>query len=141
MNNDRKAAVISGRTAGSMRLTTGPNGGMQMEIAKITMAALADRLTQFMDRPVVDATYLKGNYQVTLELPPDAMNGIASAQKLAILAGSGSVGAGFADPNALDTSGAAVIQAVKRLGLELQSRKAPVQTIIVDRVEKTPTVN
>jgi uncharacterized protein (TIGR03435 family) len=94
-----------------------------------------------MDRPVVDATYLKGNYQVTLELPPDAMNGIASAQKLAILAGSGSVGAGFADPNALDTSAAAVIQAAKCLGLELQSRKAPVQTIIVDRVEKTPTVN
>src|SRR3989442_4115461 len=66
MNNDGKAAVISGRATGTMRLNTGPNGGMQMEIAKITMAALADRLTQFMDRPVVDATKLKGNYQVTL---------------------------------------------------------------------------
>jgi uncharacterized protein (TIGR03435 family) len=141
MNNDRNAAVISGRTVGSMRLTTGPNGGMQMEIAKITMAALADRVTQFMDRPVVDATHLKGSYQVTLELPPDAMNGIAFVQKLAILAGSGSVGVGFANPNALDTSDAAMIQAVKRLGLELQSRKAPVETIIVDRVEKTPTAN
>ena len=114
---------------------------MQMEIANITMAALADRLTQFMDRPVVEATHLKGNYQITLELPPDAMNGIALAQKLAILAGSGSVGAGFGGSNALDTSGAAMIQAVKRLGLELQSRKAPVETIIVDHVEKTPTVN
>jgi uncharacterized protein (TIGR03435 family) len=114
---------------------------MQLEMTKITMAALADRLTQFMDRPVVDATQLRGNYQVTLELPLGAMNGIAFAQKLAILAGSGSVGVGFADPNALDTSGAAVIQAVKRLGLELQSRKAPVETIIVDRAEKTPTAN
>jgi uncharacterized protein (TIGR03435 family) len=141
INNDTKAAVISGRTVGSMRLTSGPNGGMQMEIAKISMIALADRLTQFMDRPVVDATDLKGNYQVTLELPRDAMDGIAFAQKLAILAGSGSVGAGIADPNALDTSGAAMIQAVKRLGLELQSRKAPVETIIVDRVEKSPTAN
>jgi uncharacterized protein (TIGR03435 family) len=141
MNNDRKAAVISGRSVGSMRLTTGPSGGMQMEIAKITLAALADRLTQFMDRPVVDATGLKGNYQVTLELPPEAMNGIAFAQKLAILAGPGSVGAGFAAPGALDNSSAAVIQAVKSLGLDLQSRKAPVQTIIVDHVEKTPTVN
>jgi uncharacterized protein (TIGR03435 family) len=141
MNNDGKAAVISGSATGTMRLTTGPNGGMQMEIAKITMAALADRLTQFMDRPVVDATELKGNYQVTLELPPDAMAGIAFADKLAIFAGSGSVGVGIADANALDSSGAAMIQAVKRLGLELQSHKAPIEMIIVDRLEKTPTAN
>ena len=141
MNNDAKAAVISGRATGTMRLTTGPNGGMQMEIAKITMAALADRLTQFMDRPVVDATKLKGNYQVALELPPEAMAGMAFAEKLAILAGSGSVGVGIVDANALDSSGAAMIQAVKRLGLELRSRKAPVETIIVDRLEKTPTAN
>jgi uncharacterized protein (TIGR03435 family) len=93
-----------------------------------------------MDRPVVDATELNGNYQVTLELPPDAMAGMAFAEKLAILAGSGSVGVGIADANALDRS-AAIIQAVKRLGLELQSRKAPVETIIVDRLEKTPTAN
>src|SRR5262249_20037977 len=59
MKNDAKGAVISGRATGTIRLTTGPNGGMQMEIAKITMAALADRLTQFMDRPVVEATALK----------------------------------------------------------------------------------
>ena len=32
-------------------------------------------------------------------------------------------------------------QAVKDLGLELKSRKALVETIIVDRVEKTPTAN
>ena len=141
MNSDGKTAVLSGRSAGSMRLAIGPNGGMQMEIARISMAALADRLTQFMDRPVVDATHLKGHYQVTLELPADAMNGIAFAQKLAILAGSGAVGAGFADSHAMDTSGAAMIQAVKRLGLELQSRKAPVETILVDHVEKSSTAN
>src|SRR2546425_6519107 len=140
MNNDGKAAVISGRATGTMRLNTGPNGGMQMEIAKGTFPALADRVTQFMDRPVVDAPELKGNYQVTLELPPAAMAGMDFAEKLAILAGSGSVGVGIADPNALDRS-AAMIQAVKRLGLELQSRKAPVETIIVDRLAKTPTAN
>jgi integrase len=40
-----------------------------------------------------------------------------------------------------DTSGAAIFQAVKDLGLELKSRKAPVETIIVDHLEKTPTAN
>jgi uncharacterized protein (TIGR03435 family) len=39
------------------------------------------------------------------------------------------------------TSGAAIVQAVKSLGLELQSRKAAVETIIVDRVQKSPTAN
>jgi len=137
INND--GVAISGGATGTMRMTAGPNGGMQMQMAKITMAALADRLTQFMDRPVVDATELKGNYQVTLDVPKEAMTGMAFAQKLAALAGLGS----FAVPNASvpDTSGAAIIQAVKVLGLELQSRKAPLETIIVDRLEKTPTAN
>jgi hypothetical protein len=40
-----------------------------------------------------------------------------------------------------DTSGAAIFRAVKDLGLELKSRKAPVETIIVDHVEKTPGAN
>jgi uncharacterized protein (TIGR03435 family) len=139
VNITNDGVTISSGATGTMRMTTGPNGGMQMQMAKITMAALADRLAQFMDRPVVDATELKGNYQVTLDVPIEAMTGMAFAQKLAALAGLGS----FAVPKASapDTSGAAIIQAVKALGLELQSRKAPLETIIVDRVEKTPTAN
>jgi uncharacterized protein (TIGR03435 family) len=132
---------ISGGATGTMRMTSSPNGGMQMQMAKITMAGLADRLAQFMDRPVLDATELKGSYQVTLDLPIEAMSGMAFAEKLAALAGLGSfASAGGPMPTARDTS-AAIIQPVKNLGLELQSRKAPVETIVVDRVEKTPTAN
>jgi uncharacterized protein (TIGR03435 family) len=40
-----------------------------------------------------------------------------------------------------DTWDAAMLQAVKGLGLELKSRKAPVETIIVDHVEKISTAN
>jgi uncharacterized protein (TIGR03435 family) len=141
MSNETRAGVISGKAVATVRLIAGPDGGMQLGFARITMAALAERLTQYMDRPVVDETQLRGTYQVTLELPSGAMNGIAFAQKLAILAGLGSVGAGIGDGNAPENSDAAMIQAVKRLGLELQSRKAPVETIIVDRVQKTPTEN
>src|SRR5262245_11120435 len=117
INNDGSSA-ISGGAAGTMRIAPGPNGGMQMQMEKITMAALADRLAQFMDRSVVDATELKGNYQVTLDLPIEAMAGMPFAQKLAALAGLGSF--------APDAS-APIIQAAKALGLELQSRKAPVE--------------
>jgi uncharacterized protein (TIGR03435 family) len=116
-------------------VTPGPNGSMQMQMAKITMAALADMLMQFMDRPIVNTTELKGNYQVTLDLPTDLMMGMPAAQKLTAILGLGSFGM------VPDTSGTAIFQAVKNLGLELKSRKAPVETIIVDHVEKTPTAN
>lgn len=56
---------------------------------------------------------------------------------------------GFAgcDPGALfanggaDTSNAAIFRAVQKLGLKLEARKAPFDTIIVDHIEKAPTDN
>jgi len=140
MKNDAKGITISGRAAGTMRLTPGP-GGMQMQIVKISMAGFADMLTQFMDRPVVDGTDLKGQYQVTLDVPMEAMAGMTFAQKVTAFAGLGGFGArGGAAPDSGSVS-AAVSQAVKRLGLELQPRRAPVETLVVDRVEKAPTAN
>jgi len=126
---------VSGGATGTVRVTPGPNGGMQLQMSRITMTALADMLMQFMDRPIVDATELKGNYQVTLDLPMDLMVGMPAAQKLTAILGLGSFGM------TPDTSGAAISQAVKDLGLDLKSRKVPFETIIVDHVEKTPTAN
>jgi uncharacterized protein (TIGR03435 family) len=37
--------------------------------------------------------------------------------------------------------GLSIFGAVKRLGLKLESRKGPVEMIVVDRIEKTPTEN
>ena len=68
-----------------------------------------------------------------------AMAGMAFAQKLAALAGLGSFG--VPETGVPDTWGAPIIKSVKDLGLDLQSRKAPLETIVVDRVEKTPTAN
>jgi uncharacterized protein (TIGR03435 family) len=134
INNDGRSGVISGGATGTVHVSAGSNG-MQMQMARITMATLADVRMQFTDRPVVDATELKGNYQVTLELPADLMNGMPAAQKLTAILGLGSFGM------VPDTWDAAMLQAVKGLGLELKSRKAPVETIIVDHVEKISTAN
>lgn len=135
MNSNSGGSVISGGATGTVRVTTGPNGGTQMQMPKITMAALADMLMQFMERPIVDATELKGDYQVTLNLPSDLMMGMPAAQKLTAILGLGSFGM------VSSTSGAAIFQAVEDLGLELKSRKAPVETIIVDHMERTPAAN
>ena len=126
---------VSGGATGKVRVKLAPNGGMQLEMPKITIDALADMLMQFIDRPIVNATELKGNYQVTLNLPTELMTGMPAAQKLTAILGLGSFGM------APDSSGPAIFQAVKELGLELKSRKASIETIIVDHVEKTPTAN
>jgi uncharacterized protein (TIGR03435 family) len=141
IKNEGSGMAISGAAAGTMRLTPSPSGGMQMEIAKVTMASFADVLTQFMDRPVVDTTELKGSYQISLDVPFQAMTGMSFAQKVAAFAGFGSFGArGAAVPDSENLS-PTIIQAVKRLGLDLQPRKAPVETLVVDHAEKTPTAN
>ena len=135
MNSAGRDVAVSGGPTGVVRMTSGPNGGMQVQMAKITMAALADMLTQFVDRPIINTTELKGSYQVTLDLPADLMAGLPSAQKLTAFLGLGSFGM------TPDAPAAAIFQAVKDIGLELKSRKDPVETIIVDHVEKTPTAN
>jgi uncharacterized protein (TIGR03435 family) len=135
MNIDGGRAVFSGGATGTVRVGPGPNGGIQMQMAKITMAALADTLGQFTDRPVVNATELNGNYQVTLDLPNDLMTGMPAAQKLTAILGLGSFGV------VPDTWSGAISEAVKGLGLELKPRREPVETIIVDHVERAPSAN
>src|SRR5262249_8609315 len=93
---------VFGGATGTVRVTQGPNAGWKLQMPKTTMTDLADMLMQFLDRPVVNATELKGNYQVTLNLPNDLMAGMPAAQKLTAILGLGSFGM------VPDTSGAAV---------------------------------
>jgi uncharacterized protein (TIGR03435 family) len=43
--------------------------------------------------------------------------------------------------NASDPSGGSIFQAVQALGLKLEPRKAPLDFIVIDHLEKTPTDN
>jgi len=49
-------------------LLDGNNTGSRAK--KLTMANLADTLARFVDRPVVDMTEIKGNYDFALEFSP-----------------------------------------------------------------------
>jgi len=42
---------------------------------------------------------------------------------------------------ASDPSGGGMFQAVQKLGLKLESQKAPVDKLIIDHIEKNPTEN
>jgi len=137
----RGGATVSSPQFGKMKIGMGDDGQMHLEAAKITMAGLAELLTSFVDRPVLDMTELKGGYQVTLDLSMLDVMAAARAQLGGNFGGPGGPGANAVVPAASDPSGGAIFSAVQKLGLKLDARKASVETIVVDHLEKTPTEN
>jgi uncharacterized protein (TIGR03435 family) len=85
-------------------------------------------------------TELKGEYQVALEL---SMADLMSAARAAGLPGGPlpSAGAASAADAASEPSAGSVFAAVQKLGLRMEPRKAPLETIVIDHLEKTPTEN
>jgi uncharacterized protein (TIGR03435 family) len=118
------------------------NGGIHLELSKVTIAALVDTLTALVDRPVVDMTELKGSYQIALDLPMEDMLAIAQKQMATLGLPMPGPPPGANPGEAASTpGGSAVFAAMEKLGLKLDARKAPVETIVVDHLEKTPTEN
>ena len=90
-----------------------------------------------MDRPVVDSTGLNGQYDFSLQLTPE--------DRTALLVRS-AINAGITLPpqamRALDSgSNASLTTSLEKLGLTFQSSKAPLDVIVIDSVQKTPTEN
>ena len=134
-------ATVTSAQNGTMKMSMSPDGQMRMEFGKVTMAQFADMLTRFVDRPVVDMTELKGNYQAALELALADMLNMARAGGIALPALGARGGNPAQTPQASDPSSNSVFASLQQLGLRLDSRKSPVESIVVDHVEKTPTEN
>jgi uncharacterized protein (TIGR03435 family) len=104
---------------------------------KLTMIAFADLLSRFEDRPVVDMTEVKGSYDLTLEFNPEDFRNMMIRSAIA---------AGVSLPpealHLLDGASDSGLQtALQTVGLKLEPRKAPIEMLIVDHAEKTPTDN
>jgi uncharacterized protein (TIGR03435 family) len=113
-----------------------------------TMAGFADMLTNIMKmggsdgKQVVDMTGLKGNYQVSVELSMADLMAMARAQGYGGPGGGGAAsGSGAAVASDPGGSGTSAYSAVEKMGLKLESRKAPVEQLVVDSAEKMPTEN
>jgi uncharacterized protein (TIGR03435 family) len=133
---------ISGGQIGTAHMSVGPSGTMHLEAPKITMAALADTLSRFFDRPVVDLTELKGNYQVAMDLSmEDLRNAARNFGVMAPGVGGGRAGVGQPVDAASDPGGLSIFAAVQQLGLKLEPRKTPIDLIVIDHLEKSPTEN
>jgi uncharacterized protein (TIGR03435 family) len=130
-------ATVTSPQNGTTKMTMGQGGQMRMEIERVTMPAFAEMITRFVDRPVVDMTELKGNYQVGLDLSMELMLSMARTAGVSLPALPGAAGSASAS----DPSGGSIFASIQELGLKLDSRKAPIEFVVVDHAEKAPTEN
>jgi uncharacterized protein (TIGR03435 family) len=112
----------------------GANG---FETKKLTMTTLADMLTRFLDRPVVDMTKVQGAYDLELALTPE--------DRLTMMIRSAVTAGVVLPPQALALldggSTTSLSDSLKKVGLTLESSRAPLEILVVDQMQKTPTEN
>jgi uncharacterized protein (TIGR03435 family) len=148
VGTDGSASIDMG-AKGKMSYRVNPaTQSMHLEGSMITMSGFADMLTQLSQmsgaggRQILDMTGLKDYYQVAIDFGLADLLNIARAAGFAMPPGAGGVAAGNPGDGASDPGGSSSItEAVRALGLRLESRQATVEQLIVDRAEKTPTEN
>lgn len=100
----------------------------------IPIASLAVVLTQKVGRTVLDKTGLTGKYDFTLKWTPEEIQ--APMSKGVEGGGQGPDSASHAD-----SSGPSIFTAIQeQLGLKLESQKGPVESLVIDHVER-PSAN
>jgi len=111
--------------------------GVHYEYLNITMKALAQFLGRQggpLELPVVDATGLSGEYQVTLDIPPTQVHCASSGYPT-------DQGEGEQVPTASDPCGSTIRASLEKQGLRLARRSVPYRKVVVDSIERTPTEN
>ena len=129
---------------GAMSMMMTPGGRMRLKSDALTMSRLTDMLASQLDRPVIDATELTGKYDIVLDFAPDmaAMQAKMAAMGVGMPPGAMGEGGGHDAAGSGDSQNATLFTALpEQLGLRLESRKGPVDLIVVDAVERTPTEN
>jgi uncharacterized protein (TIGR03435 family) len=108
------------RLGTTMAVMATPNGPRARLANKEHMEWLVDMLSSQLGRPVVDATGLTGEYDISLYWVPQRPNSLTDD----------------------DPSGPDLIAALQQqLGLKLEPKKGPIEVLVVDRAEKIPTAN
>ncbi len=110
-----------GRGVCGIHPTEGPG---RIRATGIEMQALARLLAPSQRRPVLDRTELVGRYDIDLAYTPEAFSAAVIAQR------------GGAVPPGVDPAGPSLVTALRdQAGLRLESMKAPVDIVVVTRIE------
>jgi uncharacterized protein (TIGR03435 family) len=127
-SEDGRTMIVSGGAAGTIRMTDVGQDAISIRM-NATIPALVDLLQ--LDKPVVDQTDLKGEYELTLVVPNNTAKVLMrSAMGIGMFGG---------PQDSMDA--APITQALAKAGLKLESRKMAMEVIVVDRAEKRPTEN
>jgi uncharacterized protein (TIGR03435 family) len=111
----------------TLSLSDGDALRIKMFCRHMTMAELADQMSGFAGRLVVDQTGLSGKYDFTLAFETERRQPVAKTYEEAEIP---------IEP------GAGLFTAVQeQLGLKLEAKKSNIEMLVVDRVEKVPTEN
>jgi uncharacterized protein (TIGR03435 family) len=109
----------------------------RFEAKKLTIPEAANLLERFLDRPIVDMTGLTGRYDFVLEVSQEDYR--AMLIRAAVSAGI------VLPPQALrlleNGEPVSLFNAVEKLGLKLEAKKAPLDLLVIDAARKTPTDN
>lgn len=104
-------------------------GRRRVRASKQPTKMLAALLAAELDRPVIDQTGLVGDYDFSLDFLPEG--------PLASLG----VPVPGADPVPISDAPSLQFAVRDQLGLRLESKRGPIEILVVDRGEKTPTEN
>jgi uncharacterized protein (TIGR03435 family) len=133
-----------------------PKGGrgimMMMQPGRLRVAGshqpiseLAKMLGDQVGRPVRDETGLKGKYDFTLDFTPEPGQGPMRGMPMPMPPpGGGAIaGGGMPAPAGEPQEGGPTLMTAvqEQLGLKLESRKGPVEILVIDHAEKVPTEN
>jgi len=103
---------------------------------KLTMSQVAETMARFEDKPVIDMTEVSGVYDFELLFTQEDY--MAMLIRSAVAAGV------TLPPEALkmmESSGDSLVVALEKVGLKLESRKLPLDVIVIDHLAKAPTEN
>jgi uncharacterized protein (TIGR03435 family) len=94
----------------------GKGNGRTLTATGADMGRLVTVLARQVDRPVVDQTHIQGFYDFTLEWTPDDLKNVASPDQ--------------------PTLPSLFTALQEKLGLKLESQKAPVELLVIDSAER-----
>jgi uncharacterized protein (TIGR03435 family) len=119
----------------SMSMATPAGGGMPVMTQRVsgqTMEQLTRMLSSTLSRQVIDRTGLTGLYDFELQYSMRAGTGVPAA----LLAGPGPSSSPSTTPTAPLDEGPSIFDAVRDLGLRLESERGSVEHLVIDRAER-----
>jgi len=126
-------ASTSSSPSGDSKVTPGAGGNLHVENKRMTMAGFSDYIYRYCEYPVINMTGVEGTYAMEFDVSGEEVRNAARSHGVVI------------PPTAADTPSepppASLASSLRRLGLKLEGRKAPIDIIVVDKVEKIPTEN